>query len=78
MHFITDVQGNEPELLTPSLATQTLRILVQSASDYPPIEFPAPEGGWTHQQLCDLHLGLPERACADAYLGMEWIGSTEV
>jgi len=78
MHFITDVQGNEPELLTPSLATQTLHIIVQSVSDYPPIEFPAPEGGWTHQQLCDLHLGLPERACADAYLGMEWIGSTEV
>ena len=30
MHFITDVQGNEPELLTPSLATQTLRIIVQT------------------------------------------------
>lgn len=44
------------------------------------LAYPAPAGGWTHHRLCVLgqRIGPLTADGADAYVGGEWVGSTEV
>ncbi len=76
--FITDCRGeSEPEIL-PGVAGQPL--VVKNLQGKHLLAFPAPAGGWTHQGLCDLgrHIETLTTDGADAYVGGEWVGSTEV
>lgn len=77
MKFITDTRPGEMEILTPDNALKTLRIV---HGDHGQLLFmsEAPQDGWTHEKLCALELPLGDLLWADAYLGDEWVGSTEV
>lgn len=81
--FITDVKGDEPEILNKDVARETLKIVSIYDKNDVFFECAAPEEGWTHEALCDLDA--PQEVVhmawargADAYLGNEWVGSTEV
>ncbi len=81
--FITDVQGDEPEILNEILARETLKIVSIFDRNEVFFECAAPEEGWTHEALCtvDAPQEVVKKAWdqgADAYLGKEWVGSTEV
>lgn len=81
--FITDVKGYEPEILSPVMARETLKIVSLYDQNDVFFECAAPEGGWTHDALCNLDAPLKvvdmvSARGADAYLGKEWVGSTEV
>ncbi|UXH55937.1 hypothetical protein Q1Z72_01450 [Pseudomonas qingdaonensis] len=76
--FITDCRGeSEPEIL-PGVAGQPL--VIKSLQGKHLLDFPAPAGGWTHQGLCDLGQSIETLTTdgADAFVGGEWVGSTEV
>ena len=81
MKFITDVVGNEPVLLTPALAQETLKVISMEDAEgktHVIATYPAPADGWTHERLCALDIDCGEYGAGDAYLGTEWVGSTEV
>lgn len=75
--FITDTRSGEPEIL-PQLVHDTLTIrdlagaIIGCKS--------APDGGWTHDRLvaeAEAHAHITVEG-ANAYLGEQWVGSTEV
>lgn len=78
MKFITDVVGTESEILNEVLAASTLKIVAIDGNNEVLFTCPAPDGGWTHQSLSTLDIPLQRLEAADAYLGDEWVGSTEV
>jgi hypothetical protein len=76
--FITDICNKEPDILTPVKNNTLLIVSVdgQLLGRYEP-----PKGGWSHKRLCDLNAIFPQEwlfCGADALLGEQWIGSTEV
>lgn len=77
MKFITDTRAGEMEILTPANLFKTLRI-VHGDDGQLLFTCVAPQDGWTHEKLCALELPLGDQPWADAYLGDEWVGSTEV
>lgn len=78
MKFITDVQGNEPVLLTPEVVNEKLLIVSLEPGARILFQYAAPVGGWTHSSLCALDIPLLRLEAANAYLGGCWVGSTEV
>lgn len=78
MKFITDVIGDEPELLTPLIAMEPLTIVDLFDRSVVLFRYEAPPGGWSHESLCSLDIPIPKLQGADAYLGQEWVGSTEI
>jgi 5'-deoxynucleotidase len=77
--FITDIlNSNEPDILSPAKHSVLLIISI----DHQLLNrFESPVNGWTHEKLCDLNSKYGEtwNFCgADAYLGGQWVGSTEV
>lgn len=75
--FITDVQGDEPDILTP---VQFETLVITDLQKKELFTVPAPQDGWTDSELWTVsHHYLNETVNgADAYLGDEWVGSTEV
>ncbi|MBF6615556.1 MAG: hypothetical protein ITG07_02405 [Candidimonas sp.] len=77
LNFITDVRGNEPDLLA---ATKHLTLKIRDLDGATIKTIPAPATGWTHDRLLAIaarHEDLVFEG-ADAYLGDCWVGSTEV
>lgn len=75
--FVTDQQAGEPDILTP-VALLELRVIdLQGAEIH---REPAPDHGWTHSRLQALAVLLEHQtqSGADAFLGDNWVGSTEV
>jgi len=73
--FIVEKENpSEPDILPP-VARLTLTVL--NAVQDLVFEMPAPESGWSQQLLESVtaQLTLPE---LDAFLGNEWVGSTEI
>lgn len=75
--FITDRLPGEPEILAP-IRHHSLRI--QDLEGKVLANLPCPPGGWTHELLVGQveTLSLDLREGADAYLGDDWVGGTEV
>jgi hypothetical protein len=79
LKFITDIQNeNEPDILT-KVQHETLLILSiegQYLGSYEP-----PEHGWTHEKLTSMAESFPSEwnfCGADALIGDQWVGSTEI
>lgn len=76
--FVTDLQSaSEPDILG---ALRYERLAVRALDGSLIVELGPPPGGWTHSDLVAQSVRL-ERATADgadAFLGMTWVGSTEV
>jgi len=77
MHLITDTQPGEPDILS-AIRHEPLQIADLSGEEL--ACFPAPEEGWSHEGLCKrvAHLDIDLSQGADAFLGVYWVGSTEV
>ena len=76
--FITDIQGNEPDILTPH---KHKRLLIMSMEGQYLNSYEPPKTGWTHDTLSKLTEVFPSEwnTCgADALLGDQFVGSTEV
>ncbi len=75
--FVTDVLPGEPDILE-GVRYKELRIL--AIDDSPIKTVPAPKGGWTHEVLQNTGALLADETeeGANAYLGSEFVGSTEV
>ena len=76
--FITDIQGNEPDILTPHKHKHLLIMSIegQYLNSYEPSE-----AGWTHDSLSKLVEFFPSEwnTCgADALLGDQFVGTTEI
>ena len=81
--FITDVKGDEPEMINKDMSRETLKIVSIYDQNDVFFECAAPVEGWTHAALCNVDapqevVDLAWARGADAYLGNEWVGSTEV
>lgn len=77
LHFITDVLGHEPDIL-PELKHEPLTFRALQGEIIRC--WGAPVEGWSHDKLvaiATVHAPLTSEG-ADAYLGNEWVGSTEV
>lgn len=76
--FITDCRGESEGEVLPGVAARPL--VIKSLQGKHLLAFPAPAGGWTHHRLCDLGQRIETLTAdgADAYVGGEWVGSTEV
>ncbi len=79
IHFITEeLSSKEPNILTD---VKFNALLIMSLEGQYLARFDAPTTGWTHQSLCNINM-LFESAWAycgvDAYLGNQWVGSSEV
>ncbi len=76
--FITDQQRNEPDILSP---VKHCSLFLLSLEGQFLARYEAPHTGWTHQALCQMNT-LFEPAwtyCGvDAFLGEQWVGSTEI
>ncbi|MGR6831174.1 hypothetical protein [Aliivibrio wodanis] len=77
--FVTDqLSPKEPDILT---TVKFNSLLIMSLEGQYLARFHAPITGWTHQALCNMNT-LFESAWAycgvDAYLGNQWVGSSEV
>ena len=75
--FYTDQWPGEPDILTP-LKRHTLHI--RTLDGDPIVSLNPPESGWTHDRLVQIateHRTLTHDG-ADAFLGDEKVGSTEV
>ncbi|EMA8657040.1 hypothetical protein EHJ13_22135 [Cronobacter dublinensis] len=72
--YITDQQYGEPDILT---LHQYETLIISSLAGKELLKVAAPETGWTHEALCAIQPAESEEA-ADAYLGAQWVGSTEV
>ncbi|MEZ9698822.1 hypothetical protein AB4455_12045 [Vibrio sp. 10N.261.46.E12] len=76
--FITDRQGSEPDILTPN---QHKKLMIISDEGQSLRTYNAPSSGWTHDTLVKLSDFFPPQwnVCgAEAWLGEQWIGSTEI
>ncbi|ELA9367555.1 hypothetical protein QUN99_003445 [Vibrio parahaemolyticus] len=77
--FITNqINENEPDILT---ANKDEPLLIVSLEEQLLQRFDAPEMGWTHDALVTLSQQFPIQwnICgADALLGEQWVGSTEI
>lgn len=76
--FITDIQGNEPDILTPH---KHERLLIMSIEGQYLNSYEPPKTGWTHEALTKLAALFPVEwnICgAEAVLGNQFVGSTEV
>ncbi len=85
LKFITDRQTRRDGTLEPCLLTgRRLAPLVIRTLEGEKIAEVLPVGPWTHDKLTELGPGLEAMFAdqlkhgADAYLGGEWVGSTEV
>ena len=76
MQFITDVKPGECEILTPSLVHKPLLVVDCWNGAHVLMQFAPPPAGWTHDALCALDIHVNQ--IADAFLGKEWVGSTEI
>lgn len=72
--FIVEVLPGEPEFLT-AICKEPLRVVNERNEVIN--SCPAPHAGWTQVSLEDLTSDISERP-VDAYLGKEWVGSSEV
>lgn len=76
--FVTDIQHDgEPDILGP---VRNMMLMVRDLDGSKVAAVAAPDGGWTHPALV---LVAQELACmtdggADAFIGGQWVGSTEV
>jgi hypothetical protein len=78
LKFITDRQANEPEILEP---VKDKSLLIMSLEGQCLGIYDAPKQGWTHYKLCQLSETFPEQwlfCGADALIGDQWVGSTEI
>lgn len=75
--FITDTKPGETEIISPSNMFKNLRVFDGDHRDLL-FECEAPREGWSHDALCAVDLRSINDLCADAYLGDDWVGSTEV
>lgn len=78
IHLVTDVGCAEPDILMPGRGQP---LLIKNLEGDLLQTIPAPELGWSHRQLMDETSKLSAQFTnqgADAFLGSEWIGSTEV
>jgi len=76
--FVTDVLGqHEPEILKP-VANEAL--VIRSLDGEVIYSTRAPVGGWTHPALMQLsaEIELITYRGAEAYIGDQWVGGTEV
>lgn len=75
--FVTDVWEGEPDILQ-AVRGESLQVYDLDGGLIGTI--PAPADGWGHDALeCQAErLALKTRDGADAYLGSQWVGSTEV
>lgn len=76
--FITEIRNNEPDILTPC---KHERLLVMSIEGQFLNSYEAPREGWTHETLVKLSKVFPDQwaVCgADATLGDQFVGSTEI
>lgn len=76
--FITDCRGESEREILPGVAACPL--VIKSLQGEHLLASPAPLGGWTHQGLCDFAHSIAQITAdgADAFVGAEWVGSTEV
>ena len=77
IHLVTDRRSGERDILTP-VKHEPLQVRTLDGDSV--LSLDPPGEGWTHRRLCETvreHEALT-RDGADAYLGSEWIGSTEV
>lgn len=78
LKFITDVQSNEPDILS-EVAHE--KLLIMSIEGQFLASYDAPKKGWTHDVLLKMSQLFPTQwnfCGADAYLSDKWVGSTEV
>ena len=79
--IITDIKGSEPDILT---AYQLGDLVVKSGREQVIFRADAPPQGWTTerlQQVCDEYCRETVETSfdvIDAYVGTQWVGSTEV
>ncbi|EGR0468618.1 hypothetical protein BC355_17615 [Vibrio cholerae] len=78
--FITDTQSNrtEPDILAD---VRFKRLIIVSLEGQFLSAYNAPRQGWTHHILESLAHSFPnqwEICGADAYIGEQWVGSTEI
>ena len=77
IHFWTDRRPGEPDILAPLKDVALVVTTIEGDSLYMST---APDGGWTHQRLEEKARGLSTLTAggANAWLGAELVGSTEV
>lgn len=77
--FITDITSkSEMNILEP---VKDKNLLIVSLEGQLLGSFEPPKNGWTHDDLCEKNKTFPKEwnVCgADALLGEQWVGSTEV
>lgn len=77
--FITDiVHSSEPDLLS---GNQHQTLLIVSLEGQLLGRYAPPKNGWSHKRLCELATTFPHQwdfCGADAILGTQFVGSTEV
>lgn len=75
--IVTDQQGLEPDILTP---VKFEPLVVRTLEGREVCRRNAPFGGWSHKKLLTAvgSLGADLNDGADAFLGDQWIGGTEV
>ncbi|OEF63577.1 hypothetical protein OAA_13915 [Vibrio cyclitrophicus 1F175] len=77
--FITDIKHpDEPDILTPYKRKPLLIISLEGQLLQ---RFEPPLDGWTHDALCAVNESCSSSINdlgADAFLGKQWVGSTEV
>lgn len=71
--FVTDTLSNEPDILA---SVRMLPLSIKGLEGELLRSISAPPGGWTHELLCEAGQDLVEGA--EAFLGVKWVGSTEV
>ena len=77
IYFISEVLDGETDILR-NFKNETLEFYSLEGDLIKKIE--APRGGWSHERLNDVAAKNREATSngADAYLGRQWVGSTEV
>lgn len=76
--FITNQLNDEKDILTPVM---TRPLLILSTEGQLLARFDSPATGWTHHALCQMNIVFEPAwsfCGADAYLGEQWVGSSEV
>ncbi|EOW6411049.1 MULTISPECIES: hypothetical protein [Cronobacter] len=72
--YITDQHNGEADILA---SHQSEILILRNLEGSELLRVTAPETGWTHEALCAIQPVESEEG-ADAYLGEQWVGSTEV
>ena len=79
LHFITDIRSDkEPDILTPN---RFKRLLIVSLEGQLLASYESPSTGWSHELLVKLSQFVPNQwdfCGADALLGEQFVGSTEI